>query len=419
MSVQNKQTIWTRNFICMMLANFMLQMSNFATSTLVSTYATFLGAGATLMGFLTGMFYGISLVLRPVAGPVQTRMNHRKLMIAVFVLGFIVNVGYTMFHSIPMFLAFRVLHGVQYAFFGSLSMTIAADSVPQEKLASGLGFFALSGAVSQAIAPQIGISLVAWGTAQRGEDFGYTVLFAYSTLMLLLGLVPLLVMRDDRRGRAQAAAAAPQGKWYQQIVSRHAIIPTVIMTFIMMSFSNFNGFMVPFGKELGIENIGIFFTVFAASMLVIRPIGGWLSDKLGLRNVLLPAIFLFCLSFLIIGNAKAIPMILVGAVLAAIGFGIGNPMTQALTVQTETRARRSIASNTLYIGMDIGFFMGPLLGGIIRDLSGNYKTVILSASIPLALALIVFFAAWKPCARRMAEVRELEAAEAEAEAAAE
>ena len=419
MSVQNKQTIWTRNFICMMLANFMLQMSNFATSTLVSTYATFLGAGATLMGFLTGMFYGISLVLRPVAGPVQTRMNHRKLMIAVFVLGFIVNVGYTMFHSIPMFLAFRVLHGVQYAFFGSLSMTIAADSVPQEKLASGLGFFALSGAVSQAIAPQIGISLVAWGTAQRGEDFGYTVLFAYSTLMLLLGLIPLLVMRDDRRDRAQAAAAAPQGKWYQQIVSRHAIIPTVIMTFIMMSFSNFNGFMVPFGKELGIENIGIFFTVFAASMLVIRPIGGWLSDKLGLRNVLLPAIFLFCLSFLIIGNAKAIPMILVGAVLAAIGFGIGNPMTQALTVQTETRARRSIASNTLYIGMDIGFFMGPLLGGIIRDLSGNYKTVILSASIPLALALIVFFAAWKPCAQRMAEVREFEAAEAEAEAAAE
>ncbi len=413
MSVHNKQTIWTRNFICMMLANFMLQMSNFATSTLVSTYATFLGAGATLMGFLNGMFYGISLVLRPVAGPVQTRMNHRKLMIAVFVLGFIVNLGYTIFHSIPMFLAFRVLHGVQYAFFGSLSMTIAADSVPQEKLASGLGFFALSGAVSQAIAPQIGISLVDWGTAQHGEDFGYTVLFAYSTAMLLLGLIPLLIMRDDRRERAQAAAA-PQGKWYQQIVTRHAIIPTIIMMLIMMSFSNFNGFMVPFGKELGIENIGIFFTVFAASMLVIRPVGGWLSDKLGLRSVLLPAIFLFCISFLIIGNAKAIPLILVGAVLASIGFGIGNPMTQALTVQTETRARRSIASNTLYIGMDIGFFMGPLLGGIIRDLSGNYKTVILFGSAPLALALIIFLVAWKPCAQRMAEVRELEAAEAEA-----
>ena len=410
MSAKHNQTIWTRNFICMMLANFMLQMSNFATSTLVSTYATFLGAAPTLMGFLTGMFYGISLVLRPVAGPVQTRVNHRKLMIGVFVLGCVVNAGYTMFHSIPLFLAFRVLHGVQYAFFGSLSMTIAADSVPQDKLASGLGFFALSGAVSQAIAPQIGINLVNWGTAMRGEDFGYTILFAYGTAMLVLGLIPLLIMRDGQRERAAVAVEAPKGKWYQQIVSRHAIMPTVVMMLIMMSFSNFNGFMVPFGAELGIENIGLFFTVFAGAMLVIRPIGGWLSDKFGIRNVLLPAIFLFCISFLIIGNAKAIPLILVGAVLASIGFGIGNPMTQALSVQTETRARRSIASNTLYIGMDIGFFMGPLLGGIIRDLAGNYKAVILSGSVPLALALIIFFAAWKPCARRIEEVQELEAA---------
>ena len=411
MSQNTKLTIWTRNFICMMLANFMLQMSNFATSTLVSTYATFLGAAPTLMGFLTGMFYGISLLLRPVAGPVQTRMNHRKLMIAVFVLGCVVNTGYTLFHSIPLFLAFRVLHGVQYAFFGSLSMTIAADSVPQEKLASGLGFFALSGAVSQAIAPQIGINLVAWGTAQRGDDFGYTVLFAFGTAMLVLGLIPLLIMRDEQREHAPAAAAASKGKWYQQIVSRHAIMPTVVMMCIMMSFSTFNGYMVPFGAELGIENIGLFFTVFAGAMLLIRPIGGWLSDRFGLRNVLLPAILLFCLSFLVIGNASAIPLILAGAILASVGFGIGNPMTQALSVQTETRERRSVASNTLYIGMDIGFFMGPLIGGIIRDLAGNYRAVILGGSVPLAVALVIFLLGWPACARRIAEVRTIETAE--------
>ena len=417
MRTQSKQTIWTRNFICMMLANFMLQMSNFATSTLVSTYATFLGAAPTLMGFLTGMFYGISLLLRPVAGPVQTRTNHRKLMIAVFILGVVVNTGYTLFHSIPLFLAFRVLHGVQYAFFGSLSMTIAADSVPQEKLASGLGFFALSGAVSQAIAPQIGINLVAWGTAARGDDFGYSVLFAYATAMLVLGLIPLLIMRDEQRGRAPAAAAAASnGKWYQQIVSRHAIMPAILIMCIMTSFSTFNGFMVPFGAELGIANIGIFFTVFAGAMLLIRPIGGWLSDRFGLRNILLPSIVLFCVSFLVIGNATAIPMILVGAIFASIGFGIGNPMTQALSVQTEPRERRSVASNTLYIGMDIGFFMGPMIGGIIRDLAGNYKAVILNGSVPLALALIVFLIGWKPCAKRIAEVRALEEAAEQAEA---
>ena len=116
MSGEKKQTIWTRNFICMMIANFLMLMSNFSTNTLVSTYASFLGAAPMLMGLLTGMFYGVALLMRPVAGPVQTRTNHRKLLIAVFAIGVVVNVGYALFHSIPLFLAFRVLHGVQYAF---------------------------------------------------------------------------------------------------------------------------------------------------------------------------------------------------------------------------------------------------------------------------------------------------------------
>ena len=413
MSGEKKQTIWTRNFICMMIANFLMLMSNFSTTTLVSTYATFLGAAPMLMGLLTGMFYGIALAMRPVAGPVQTRVNHRRLLIAVFAIGVVVNVGYALFHSIPMFLTFRVLHGIQYAFYGSLSMTVAADSVPQEKLASGLGFYALSGAVAQAIAPQIGINLVAWGTAQRGEDFGYTVLFFFAALMMALSLIPLFTLRDTQKERP-AATAAVTGKWYQQIISRHALIPAVIMMLIMMSFANFNSFMVPFGKELGIEDIGIFFTVFAGAMLVIRPVSGWLSDKLGLRRVLLPALLFFCAACLIIGSAKAIPMILVGAIPAAIGFGTGNPLTQAWSVQTETRARRSVASNTLYVGMDVGFFFGPLLGGVIRDVAGNYRSIILFGAVPLAVALVIFLVAWKPCARRIEEVKALDAAEAEA-----
>ncbi|MBE6997813.1 MAG: MFS transporter [Ruminococcaceae bacterium] len=409
MAAEKKQTIWTRNFICIMLGNFLLQMSNFATTTLVSTYATFLGARPTLMGFLTGMFYGIALAMRPVAGPVQTRVNHKKLLIVVFALGCVVNAGYAFFHSIPMFLIFRVLHGVQYAFVGSLCMTVAADSVPDEKMASGLGMFALSGAVSQAIAPQIGIWLVAWGTSMRGEDFGYTVLFVFAVVMMVLSLIPLAAMQDTAKEQKSAVASA--GKWYNNIASRHAVIPAVIMMLIMMSFSTFNGYMVPFGAELGIGDIGIFFTVFAGAMLVIRPVSGALSDKLGLRNVLLPSLALFSVSYLIIGSARGIPMILVGALFAAVGFGTGNPLTQALSVQVETRARRAVASNTLYIGMDVGFFLGPLLGGIIRDFAGNYKSVILGGSVPLALALVILLIAWKPCARRIEEVRALEAAD--------
>jgi len=414
MRTQQGRTIWTRNFICILLTNFLMGMSNFSTNTLVSTYAVYLGAAPTLMGFLTGMFFGVALAMRPAAGPIQTRVNHRKLLTAVCLTGLVVNVGYALFHSIPLFIAFRVLHGIQYAFVGSLCMTIAADSIPVERLASGMGIFGVSSAVAQAIAPQIGISLRAWGTARMGEDFGYTALFLFAALMMLVSSIPAIVMRDGQN-QASTAAAAATGKWYQNIISRHSILPALLTMLVMMSFSLTSGFLVPFGEEAGIAKMGLFFTVSAGAMLAIRPLGGSLTDRLGLRKLLPPAIAVFCAAFLVLGSAKGTPMIIVGALLTAVGFGVGYPGTQALSVQTEPYARRAVASNTFYIGVDIGFFFGPLLGGIVRDITGTYRAIILGGAVPLALALAVFFAAWPACERRIAEVKAIEKAAKTAE----
>ncbi len=408
MRINNGQSIWTRNYVCILLANFLMQISNFSTNTLVSTYASFLGAAPTLMGLMTGMFYGISLAMRPIAGPVQARVNHRKLLLLVYVMGCVANAGYALFHSIGMFVLFRVLHGIEYAFFGSLCMTVAADSVPRVKLASGMGVYGMSSSVAQAFAPQLGLMLRAWGTARGGEDFGYTALFLFSVLMMLLALIPVWSLRDVGGSRRSETAAAARDKWYKSIISRHAVAPAATVLLIMMSFSIMNSYMVPYGEELGVANIGLFFTVLAGTMLVIRPISGRLSDRFGVQRMMVPSIISFSIAFLVIGNATAMPLILVGALLASFGDGTSNPAAQALSVMMEPKERRAVASNTLYVGMDIGFFVGPLLGGLVLDLAGNYRAVILAGSVPLALALVVLLVTWKPCARRIAEVEAME-----------
>ncbi|MBR4158374.1 MAG: MFS transporter [Oscillospiraceae bacterium] len=387
-----------------------MQISNFSTNTLVSTYASFLGAAPTLMGLMTGMFYGISLAMRPIAGPVQARVDHKKLLILVYVLGCVANAGYALFHTIPLFLLFRVLHGVEYAFFGSLCMTVAADSVPRAKLASGMGFYGLSSSVAQAFAPQLGISLRAWGAARGGEDFGYSALFLFSVLMMLLALIPVCSLRSEKAEILTDNNPAVREKWYRSIVSRHALPPALIVLLLMMSFAILNAYMVPLGEELGIKNIGLFFTVFAGAMLVIRPVSGWLSDRFGLQKMMVPSILSFCAAFLLIGSAASMPLILVGALLASFGDGTSNPATQALSVLMEPRERRAVASNTLYIGMDIGLFVGPLLGGMVLDFAGSYRAVLLGGSVPLALALVVLFITWKPCKRRIEAVAAMESA---------
>ena len=54
---EKKTTIWTHNFICVFIVNAMLSLAHSSVNTLVSTYATYLGAGAVVMGILTGLFF--------------------------------------------------------------------------------------------------------------------------------------------------------------------------------------------------------------------------------------------------------------------------------------------------------------------------------------------------------------------------
>ncbi len=403
MSADARQnSIWNRNFICILAANCLLQMSNSATNTQVSTYATFLGAGPKLMGLITGLFYMVSLAVRPVAGPVQTRANHKRLLTVIFALAVVVNTGYALFHSVPMFVLFRVLHGVQYAFIGSLLMTITTDSLPPEKIAAGVGIFGVSSSVAQAVAPRVGIFLRAWGTQRGGEDLGYTAIFVFAVVVLLLAQIPCRLLISDQRPRTVGRTA---DKWYRQIISGPAIWPSVIVLLLLVSYSTYTGFMVPFGEELGLKDVGVFFSVLAVGMLAIRVCSGWLSEKLGLQNVLAAGTVLFLVSFLIVGNARSLTGIVAGAAVAAVGFGNASPLSQALTMQTEAKERRPVASNTLYLGMDVGFFLGPMIAGFVRDYAGSFRSVILAGSASCALALLVLLLTWPGSRRRMESLR--------------
>ena len=99
-----------------------------------------------------------------------------------------------------------------------------------------------------------------------------------------------------------------------------------------------------------------------------------------------------------------------GAVLAGIGYGAAQPVLQSLVMQTEPKARRAVAGNTLYVGMDIGFFIGPIIGGFVRDIS-TYRSVMLFGTIPAFLGAVLFFIGWRSASRRLEEVRQMENAE--------
>jgi MFS family permease len=401
----------------------MLCLGHFASHPYIASYAKYLGAGLTLAGFLTGMFYGVALAMRPVSGPMITRLDKRKLMLGVFGLGAAANLGYALFPSVPMFILFRFLNGAQYSFVGSLILTRIGDSLPSDKMASGMGIYGVSGSIGMAIAPAVGGWLRDYGVSKYGELGGYRLLFLYSMTIMLLALIPCAISSPDaprrvgidKAGLQPGRAARDSGhhsgnsrKWYKDICAVEALPVAVVMLFLIMAYSVFSAYIVEFVKERGIGGLdayvtgaltddgsgaaGAFFAVQAAALIIFRPLMGGLSDKYGTR-IALPSIALFAAGFFIVGTARALPMLLIGAVVSAAGYGAAQPMVQAMSMRIVPRERRGVSSNTLYIGMDLGFFLGPLFGGMTAKYGGGYGATFYFAAVPAILGAAAFIAA--------------------------
>lgn len=393
-------TLWNRSFICAMMTNVMMCLGHASINPFVATYTNYLGASAQLTGFLAGMFFVVSFACHPFAGPAMTKLDKRKLLAFVFFVGAVANLGYALFQSIPFFIAFRFISGVQYSLIGPLIMAIASDHLPVEKLAQGFGIYGIGGAIGNAVAPSIGAAIFQFGAGLKSESFGFTLMFLFGTAMFVIGIIPSLMIEPDKKTDEEIAST---GAWYKNIFTKHAMPPMIVLFLIMTSYAIINTYIFEFSKEQGIENISSFYVVLAIALAVSRPISGYLTSRFRLNLIILPALAIFAVSFLVIGFSGSLWMALIGAVLGAVGYGSAQPSLQAMCMQTETPLKRGVASNTMYMGIDLGLFSGPFLGGLVYART-NYATMFKTGLIPVFLAIICFMIIFPIYRRRMEEL---------------
>ncbi|HHX75048.1 MAG TPA: MFS transporter, partial [Firmicutes bacterium] len=373
--------IWNRMFTCAIIANFLLGISQYIVNPLIATYTDYLGASEFMVGLVSGLYFGVAFATRPFSGPLITKLNKKHIMFFAYAMGAIVNFGYAAAGGMPLFIAARVLHGIQFAFIGSLNMTLAADSLPEEKMASGLGLFSAAIAVSMAIAPSIGIALRAWGESTFGSlGAGYTVVFLTAAGCMLLSLIPCILMPYRHRSKEELASL---GAWYKNIIAREALMPSVVVLFFSMAQITYIIYMEPYAQANNIPNVGLFFTIYAFVLFAARPASGRLVDKYGIPKVLIPGSLIFALSFLVVGLGNSFPAVVAAAILAPLGFGLAQPAIQVMALQSVEPVRRGVASNTNFFGIDLGFFVGPSLAGLAYSLTGSYTTMFMLAALPV------------------------------------
>lgn len=397
-SNNTQTTIWNKGFIYVLIANIGVSLAQFSVNTYVSSYMGYLGMSAVLTGIIAGIYFGVAFAFRPVSGPAVTMLNKKKLLIIIYGAGIFINLGYALFPTVPLFITMRLLHGVQLSFMGSLAMTVAAEFLPEDKMASGLGIYGLSYIAAQAFGPTLAATLQSFGEAQFGAGGGYRAIFIAAAIFAAISTIPCILLPYEGKALDKEAVRA-LGPWYKNIVAKEAVSPSTVM--MLMSIANvlIHTYMIPYGAYKGISNIAIYFTISAFVTVLSRPIAGRLADRFGPAKVFYPGILLTMSSFVLISYATDVKFIILAAVLASAGNGTVLPAIQTMTMQSVPPQRRGVASNTNFLGMDLGNFVGPALSGFVIS-QFNFSIMYRFALIPLSLAIIVFAMGWKPYLRQ-------------------
>ena len=369
--------IWNATFTSLFIANMLMYLGHQMCNTLVAKYADHLGATALIVGLVSSSYAITALIFKLVSAPAIDSLNRKYILFfSMCTMGFALA-GYSISTNITALMSSRLLQGVGQAFTATCCLAMASDALPQEKLAQGIGFFSLAQATCQALGPTIGLELV--------DLVGYHKTFAIGAGTIFVGALCVLKINFNYTKRVKFHLSI------DSIIAKEAVIPAIVMFFLTMAFCNTNSFLVLYADELGVKNIGYFFTVYAIALFA-RPLIGKLVDKYGNVFVLIPAMGLFAVSFYIISIARTLPMFLLAAIISAFGYGACLPTLQALSMRLVSKERRGAGSCTTYIGQDLANYVGPTIAGAIIGQFG-YRHMWRLMTIPIfagILFVIVF-----------------------------
>lgn len=350
-----KNTIWNRNYTLVFLVNILNAFSFHILAPTIPKYVVFIGSGVETAGFAATAFTITAILTRPFAGYYVNIKRKKTILSAALAVISVSILGYAFCHHIVPILLFRLLHGVGWGMVTTSSSTVAVASLPEEKIGSGIGLFGIASSLASVFAPNLGLQLIALSN--------YSTMFLISFALAALGCALSLLIEEKTLRRAEARPE--KGRVIDRFFAKEAAVPAFTILCVGLGMATISNFIVLYAEELRVENIGYYFTVAGAVMLVMRPLFGRLSDSKYKQGIVFVALFGYISVFAALGLAKTLPGFLLAAVLYGTFYGALCPIVQTWCVKAVDAAKSGTANSTYYTALDVGQGLGASLGGII------------------------------------------------------
>jgi NNP family nitrate/nitrite transporter-like MFS transporter len=378
---------------------------SFMAWVLFGPLAPFLRDEFGLTGTQQGLLIAIPLLggslFRPVLGIIGDRLGGRRAGLIGLTLTLVpLLIGWKFAHTLPHLYMLGFLLGIAGASF-AVALPLAGQWYPPKYQGLAMG---IAGAGNS------GTLLATLFAPRLAERFGWANALGFAMLPVAAVIVAFALMAQDSPRRAPPSTLRDYGAVLKE---PDTIWLAVLYSLTFGGFVGFSSFLTTYFHEqyhLSRVTAGDFTTVAVIAGSLLRPVGGWLSDRFGGYRVLvvLLAGFAAC-----VATMSTMPSVFVALAIIFVGMGLlgmGNGAVFQLAPQ-RFPDRMGLVTGIVGAAGGLGGFFLPTLLGASKDATGQYAPALILVSGAFVLGTIALLELgirwsrrWRPDAVRQAGI---------------
>lgn len=338
------------------------------------------GASALEIGGLFTIFTVTTLLLRPVVGWMLDRMGRKIFFIMALVIYAISLAIFAFAESLSWLYAARCVQGIGSAFFWAAVHTIIADLTPTDGRGQALGEI---GQVT-ASGGMIGIFAALGATALFPQDLGWKVIFIVFSLCTLYAAILAWKQVPVTQSEPPAANQKP-------VLSRPLLHLLLIVFITAIPEAMLSPIYLIYLQDKFSADIGTIAWAFFPAGLVTMFLGsrlGAISDRLGRTPMMAIGLLGSGIFSLLMPGLPSVLWLAVLYTLNSLLWGLSEPAETALVSELTGGNQIGMGYGLYDFIENLGFAVGPLLGGFLYDTVGT--------GIPFYLngIILIFAAGW-------------------------
>lgn len=373
----------TGQFLLLMAGSSMFFGGFGVLNALVPPYVVdVLGGTEATAGLVMGSFAITSLLSRPYLGRVADRSGARRILLVGAAIA-VVSLLMLRFapETVPAVLASRLVLGVSGAAMFTGSALLALDLAPPSRHGQASSLMLVSVHVGLGIGPVAGLRIQeAWGY----DEVWLTVAAASALGGIVLSFLRRTPSRHDHE-------PGP-------LINRSALLPGTVTFFGVVAFNGFLTFASLYGREVGVSDVALLFTVASGTIVLVRLTAGHVPDLIGPIRAGTGALLLTAVATVVLAFWPTPSGAFTGAVLLACGLSLQTPSFMPLAIAGVPEHERGSAMATFTGFYDLAnATIGPLVGLIVAG--AGYRTAFLVTGamsfVSLALLRLVVAPSWR------------------------